>query len=123
LKDGTLTEINHPIQPLEAKDFFDEKTLQDITEEEWTDMEPFEDCENENFKYVLDYDKADLLVICNYIYMLEERSIRLAFDWNGHEFVRKPEADVCGSMATGYGFNGLEQWSEASEEMEDFGIE
>lgn len=89
LTDGTLTEIAHPIQPLEANDFFKE----DIPAEQLAEMEPFEGCENENFAYELNYDRADLLVTCMYIDMID-RSIRLAFDWNGHEFVRKPEADA-----------------------------
>lgn len=124
LKEGTATEIAHPFQPLEAKEFFDEETLSNITQEDWTYMQPLEDCENGNFSYTLNYDKADLLVTCGYIDFMKDFSRRLAFDWNGQEFVRKPEADVSGSMVSWYfGLLGLMQWSKIPETMEGFDIE
>ena len=119
LNDGTLTEIPLPIPVLEAKDFFKE----DILASQLAEMEPFDQCENENFEYVFNYDKADLVVACLYIYPMQDRSFRLAFDWNGNEFMRKPEADVSGVMISENGFYNLIQGSKVPETLSDFNVE
>lgn len=96
LNDGTLTEVDFPIMPLKLKDFFDEATLAEGSESEWEEMEDENDCVD--IYYELDNEKADLLLKAGWFggYEFEGRDNRLAFDWNGHEFVRKPEADIRG---------------------------
>ena len=96
MNDGTLTEVDFPIMPLKLKDFFDEATLAEGSESEWEEMEEENDCVD--IYYELDNEKADLLLKAGWFggYEFEGRDNRLAFDWNGHEFVRKPEADIRG---------------------------
>lgn len=119
LNNGTLTEIPHPIPVLEARDFFKEE----IPASQLAEMVPFEQCENGNFYYEFNYDKADLLVECTYIYPMKDRSFRLAFEWNGNEFVRQPEADVSGFKISKNGFFDLFQSSKIPDSLSDFNVE
>lgn len=96
LKDETLTEVDFPIMELTLKDFFDEATLAEGTESEWKEMEEENDCVS--IYYELNNESADLLLEAGWFggHEFNGRDNHLAFEWNGNEFVRKPEADIKG---------------------------
>ena len=116
LVEGTLTETTVPIMPLKAEDFFDGLTLLDWSIADYVD-------DGSGLFYFIPPQNADLTVA---YYGLprpyEERETLMAFDWNGHEFVRKPEADVLGTTIFEEGFCSIPFGSTIPLEVEGFEV-
>ena len=122
LNEKTITEVECPIMPLEAKDFLDGLLLLDYTADQLSEMKPVEDCDE--FRFMRGTENADLLVQAVWLdESLKHRANILAFDWNGHEFVRKAEADVSGVRISKNGFFDLKQWSKIPDSLSDFNVE
>lgn len=119
LNDGSLTEVARPIAKLGMMDFYDDILLADLSQK---DKEEFKS--QGEYGYSFFVEGADFL---EYYYWYErelsQRSNGLAFVWNGHEFVRKPEADVCGLAIYDDGFCSLPFGSDIPEQINGFTIE
>jgi len=119
LNNGDLTEVARPIEPLGMMEFYDGILLADLTQE---DLKAFE--MEKEYGYSFDVVGADLHEY--YYWFGHECSLRssgLAFDWNGHEFVRKPEADVDGLSVYEDGFCSMLPGSKIPEKIDGFTIE
>ena len=122
LNEKTITEVECPIMPLEAKDFLDGLLLLDYTADQLSEMKPVEDCDE--FRFMRGTENADLLVQAVWLdESLKHRANILAFDWNGHEFVRNPEADILGTTILKDGFCSLPFDSEIPYEIQGYDIE
>lgn len=137
MKTKTFTEIEHPFLPLNGMDFFDELILVDcpnkiVSEEDSNSGEAvnlfefdpdFFDCE---FTFDFDEEEADMMVRFtgwNCPEKYERRGSRLAYDWDGNTFVRKPEADVMGwHFSAGDGFYSMSFGSKIPEKIEGFSV-
>lgn len=103
MNDRTLSEVEWPFPPMGLEEFFEDLSLLDCPKDRLSEMVPIDDCEN--YRYLFDSDRADVIVECLFIYYAyEERANRLAFDWDGQGFVRKPEADILGTTILEEGF-------------------
>ena len=116
LVEGTLTETTVPIMPLKVGDFFDGLTLLDWSIEDYAD-------DGSGLFYFIPSQNADLTVA---YYGLpgpyEKRETLMAFDWNGHEFVRNPEADVLGTTILEEGFCSIPFGSTIPLQVEGFEV-
>jgi len=119
LDKGTMTEVANPLKSLELADFFDPLTLADISESKMAELKSY----GELF-YMFGFEDFDMLVLYTWPAeeVVAERENRLAYVWDGHSFVRKPECDLLGYTIYEDGFCSLDFGTPIPKKLEGYDI-
>lgn len=137
MKSKSLTEVAFPFMPLDIMDFFDELMMLDSPDKTVDPEDPdYKEIKNLfeidpqywncDFMYDFDTEGADFMLGYQGWFCPEEFYVRgkhLAYDWNGHTLVRKPEADVLGTTIYKNGVCGIKRWSIIPDTIAGYNIE